>query len=81
MVEQNYLCNLLELFLVEVVRKGKLISLVGLDVIIQGGDKLIFLGNVKNFDMLLYIKGLIIFVEVDGLLWENLIEVIVLNCV
>ncbi|MBL54193.1 MAG: SLC13 family permease [Alteromonadaceae bacterium] len=78
-VEQNHLRNLPELFLVEVVRKGKLISPVGPDVIIQGGDKLIFSGNVKNLDTLSHIKGLTTFAEADGLLRENLTEVIVSN--
>ncbi|TPV61768.1 SLC13 family permease [Aestuariibacter sp. GS-14] len=78
-VEQNHLRNLPELFLVEVVRKRKLISPVGPDLVIQGGDKLIFSGNVKNLDALSHIKGLTTFAEADGLMRENLTEVIVSN--
>jgi di/tricarboxylate transporter len=78
-VEQNHLRNLPELFLVEVVRQGKLITPVSPDLIIQADDKLIFSGNVKNLDTLSHIKGLKTFAETDGLLRENLTEVIVSN--
>lgn len=78
-VEQNHLRNLPELFLVEVVRQGKLITPVSPDLIIQSDDKLIFSGNVKNLDSLSHIKGLKTFAEADGLLRENLTEVIVSN--
>ncbi|MDG6096536.1 SLC13 family permease [Alteromonas sp. ZYF713] len=78
-VEQNHLRNLPELFLVEVVRQGKLITPVSPDLIIQADDKLIFSGNVKNLDTLSHIKGLKTFAETDGILRENLTEVIVSN--
>lgn len=78
-VEQNHLRNLPELFLVEVVRQGKLITPVSPELIIQADDKLIFSGNVKNLDTLSHIKGLKTFAETDGLLRENLTEVIVSN--
>lgn len=78
-VEQNHLRNLPELFLVEVVRHGKLITPVSPDLMIQSDDKLIFSGNVKNLDSLSHIKGLKTFAETDGLLRENLTEVIVSN--
>ncbi|GGF71953.1 SLC13 family permease [Alteromonas lipolytica] len=78
-VEQNHLRNLPELFLVEVVRQGKLITPVSPDLMIQANDKLIFSGNVKNLDTLSHIKGLKTFAESDGILRENLTEVIVSN--
>ncbi len=78
-VEQNHLRNLPELFLVEVVRQGKLITPVSPELIIQADDKLIFSGNVKNLDTLSHIKGLKPFAETDGILRENLTEVIVSN--
>tara|TARA_A200000159_G_scaffold147355_1_gene154331 strand:- start:6442 stop:8139 length:1698 start_codon:yes stop_codon:yes gene_type:complete len=78
-VEQNHLRNLPELFLVEVVRQGKLITPVSPDLSIQADDKLIFSGNVKNLDTLSHIKGLKTFAETDGILRENLTEVIVSN--
>ncbi|MDC8831599.1 SLC13 family permease [Alteromonas gilva] len=78
-VEQNHLRNLPELFLVEVVRNGNLISPVNPELVIQGGDKLIFSGNVKHLDTLSHIKGLTTFAEADGILRENLTEVIVSN--
>lgn len=78
-VEQNHLRNLPELFLAEVVRKGKLISPVTPDVIIDAGDKLIFTGNMQRVDSLQHIDGLNMFAETDGLLRENLTEVVVSN--
>jgi di/tricarboxylate transporter len=78
-VEQNHLRNLPELFLVEVVRDGQLISPVSPELIIRVNDKLIFSGNVKNLDSLSHIRGLTTFAEADGLLRENLTEVIVSN--
>lgn len=78
-IEQNHLRNLPELFLVEVIRSGKLISPVTPDIVIQAHDKLIFSGNVKNVDSLSHIKGLNLFAETNGLLRENLTEVIISN--
>ena len=78
-VEQNHLRNLPELFLVEIIRGGKLVSPVTPDIIILANDKLIFSGNVKKVDSLSHIKGLTLFAETNGLLQENLTEVIVSN--
>lgn len=78
-VEQNHLRNLPELFLVEIIRKGKLISPVTPEIVIQADDKLIFSGNVKKVDSLSHIKGLNLFAETNGLLRENLTEVIISN--
>lgn len=78
-VEQNHLRNLPELFLVEIVRNGNLISPVKPNLVIEEKDKLIFSGNVNKVDSLSHIKGLRLFAEADGLLRENLTEVIVSN--
>lgn len=78
-VEENHLRNLPELFLIEVARKGKLISPVNPDLVIEVGDKLIFSGNIQKVDNLSHIKGLKLFAESDGLLRDNLTEVIISN--
>lgn len=78
-VEQNHLRNLPELFLVEIVRLGQLISPVAPDEVIQAGDKLIFSGNVSKIDNLSHIRGLTTFAEADGLMQTNLTEVLVAN--
>lgn len=78
-IEANHLRNLPELFLVEVVRKKKLISPVNPELVIQAGDKLIFSGNIERVDTLDHIPGLTFFADSNGLLRENLTEVIVSN--
>ncbi len=78
-IEENHLRNLPELFLIEIIRGNKLISPVTPDLVIEKNDKLIFTGNVKNIDNIGHIKGLTFFAETDGLMHENLTEVIVSN--
>ena len=78
-VEQNHLRNLPELFLVEIIRNGALISPVTPDIIIESKDKLIFSGNVQKVDSLQHIEGLTLFAQNDGLLRENLTEVVISN--
>jgi di/tricarboxylate transporter len=78
-VEDNHLRNLPELFLVEIIRAGNLITPVSPEFVIQPGDKLIFSGNVQKIDSLAHIKGLTIFAESNGLMRENLTEVVVSN--
>ncbi|MFT2091279.1 SLC13 family permease [Paraglaciecola sp. 2405UD69-4] len=78
-VEENHLRNLPELFLIEVARGGKLITPVTPDLVIQPHDKLIFSGNIQKVDNLSHIKGLELFAESDGLLRDNLTEVIISN--
>ncbi|MFC4698823.1 SLC13 family permease [Glaciecola siphonariae] len=78
-VEQNHLRNLPELFLIEVVRRNRVISPVSPDFVIQENDKLIFTGNVQKLENIEHIKGLTMFAEADGLLSENLTEVIISN--
>lgn len=78
-IEDNHLRNLPELFLVEIVRKRQLISPVHPDTMIQAGDKLIFSGNIERVDSLDHIPGLSFFADSNGLLRENLTEVIITN--
>lgn len=78
-VEANHLRNLPELFLVEIVRNDQLISPVTPDMIIEAKDKLIFSGNIHRVDTLSHIDGLSFFAENNGLLKENLTEVIISN--
>ena len=78
-VEENHLRNLPELFLIEIARDGKLITPVTPDMVIQARDKLIFSGNIKHVGNLDHIKGLKLFAESNGLLRENLTEVIISN--
>lgn len=78
-VEKNHLRNLPELFLVEIARDGKLISPVTPELVIRAGDKLIFSGDIHKVDNLSHIKGLTLFAESNGLLRENLTEVIISN--
>jgi di/tricarboxylate transporter len=78
-VEQNHLRNLPELFLVEIIRDGNLISPVTPEERIEEGDKLIFSGNIKKVDSLSHIEGLTLFAQNNGLLGDNLTEVVISN--
>ncbi len=78
-IEQSHLRNLPELFLVEIIRGKGLISPVHPEEALYPGDKLIFTGNVKRIDSLGHIEGLSLFAEADGLLKENLQEVVISN--
>ncbi|GHE80427.1 SLC13 family permease [Thalassotalea profundi] len=76
-VEENGLRNLDSLFLVELVRRGRLISPVAPDEILLQGDKLIFSGDVSKVLVLQQFDGLVLFAEKDGLLRDNLTEVLI----
>jgi len=76
-IEDNGLRNLDSLFLVEIVREGRLISPVCPDEIIQGKDKLIFTGDISKVLTLQQFDGLSLFAEKDGLLRDNLTEVLI----
>lgn len=78
-VEQNHLRNLPELFLAEIIRKGRLITPVSPDLVIEQGDCLIFTGNMQKVDSLQHIDGLKLFAENSGLLNQNLTEVVISN--
>ena len=76
-IEENGLRNLDSLFLVEVVRKGRLISPVSPDDVVQTHDKLIFTGDITKVLTLQQFDGLTLFAEQDGLLRDNLTEVLI----
>ena len=78
-VEDNHLRNLPELFLIEIVRRKKVITPVTPDMIIEENDKLIFTGNIAKIDSIGHIKGLTMFAEANGLLNDSLTEVVVSN--
>ncbi len=76
-IEENGLRNLDSLFLVEIVRFGKLISPVTPDETLQAKDKLIFSGDISKVLTLQQFDGLNLFAEQDNLLRDNLTEVLV----
>lgn len=76
-IEENGLRNLDALFLVEIVRGGRMISPVAPDDVILKGDKLIFTGDISKVLTLQQFDGLTLFAEQDGLLRENLTEVLI----
>ncbi|WP_298775775.1 SLC13 family permease [uncultured Shewanella sp.] len=76
-VEANGLRHLESLFLVEVVRDGRLISPVAPTEVIEENDKLIFSGEVTKVRQLDQFTGLESFAHKNGLLDRNLTEVVV----
>ena len=75
---QNKLRDLEDLFLVEIVRGNYLISPVTPQERIKAGDKLIFSGDIKQVQALDNYDGLRLFALEEGLLSENMMEVIVM---
>ena len=76
-IEENGLRNLDSLFLVEIVRQGRLISPVTPEETLQAGDKLIFSGDISKVLILQQFDGLTLFAEQDDLLRNNLTEVLI----
>ena len=76
-VEENGLRNLDALFLVEIIRQGRLITPVAPDEVVMQGDKLIFSGDVSKVLVLQQFDGLTLYAEKDGLLRDNLTEVVI----
>ena len=74
----NKLRDLEDLFLVEIVRGDYLISPVAPQERIKAGDKLIFSGDINRVQALEEFDGLRLFAVEEGLLRENMIEVIVM---
>ena len=74
----NRLRDLDDLFLVEIVRGNRLISPVAPGEILQAGDKLIFSGDIKQVGVLEELDGVTLFAVDEGLLSENMTEVIVM---
>ena len=76
-IEENGLRNLDSLFLVEIIRNNRLISPVTPDEIILKNDKLIFSGDISKILILQQFDGLTLFAEQNGLLRDNLTEVLI----
>lgn len=77
-VLKNKLRELDSLFLVEIVRADNLISPVTPYEVIEPGDKLIFSGDISQLSALDSFGGLTLFAIEEGLLEQNLTEVIVM---
>ncbi|KGJ97157.1 SLC13 family permease [Thalassotalea sp. ND16A] len=76
-IEENGLRSMDSLFLIEIIRHGHLISPVTPEEYIQPGDKLIFTGDISKVFVLQQFDGLQLFAEQDGLLRDNLTEVLI----
>ncbi len=76
-IEGNGLRNLDTLFLVEIVRQGRLISPVTPEETLHASDKLIFSGDISKVLTLHQFDGLTLFAEQDDLLKDNLTEVLI----
>ncbi len=76
-VEANGLRNIDQLFLVEIVRSGRLISPVSPAEVILPNDRLIFSGDVTKVSVLQQFEGLSLYAEVNGELRDNLREVVI----
>jgi di/tricarboxylate transporter len=77
-IAENKLRELEDLFLVEVVRGDHVISPVSPSEYIEAGDKLIFSGDIKRLDTLDVFHGMQLFAIEQGLLRENMTEVIIM---
>ncbi len=75
-VEQNGLRHLQSLFLVEILRKGRVISPVTPQEVIAPNDRLLFSGDVKKVTTLTQFDGLSLFASNSGLPLDNLSEVV-----
>lgn len=77
-IADNGLRELDDLFLVEIVRGKHLISPVSPQEYIEAGDKLIFSGDISRVTLLDRFDGLRTFAAGEGLLRENLVQVVLL---
>ena len=75
-IADNGLRNLESLFLVEIIRSGRLISPVSPGQRVMANDKLIFSGDVTKVEMLNHFDGLSLFAQKEGLITRNLTEVV-----
>ncbi|HHY0363117.1 TPA: SLC13 family permease [Vibrio cholerae] len=76
-IERNGLRHLESLFLAEVIRGKRVISPVAPNEIIEKGDRLIFTGDVTKVMQLQQFNGLALFADSQGLLINNLTEVLI----
>ena len=77
-IAENGLRDLGDLFLVEVVREGRLLTPVSPGEQLEAGDRLIFSGDVSSVGLLERFHGLRSFALDEGLLGSNLTEVVLL---
>ena len=77
-ITDNGLRDLGQLFLVELVRQGRLVTPVSPDELIEAEDRLIFSGDVSQVGILERFHGLRSFALDQGLLGTNLTEVVLL---
>jgi len=77
-VLENGLRDLGELFLVELIREGRLLTPVSPEERLEAGDRLIFSGDVSKVGILERFHGLSSFAIDQGLLGTNLTEVVLL---
>jgi len=77
-ISENGLRDLGDLFLVELVRGGRLLTPVTPSERLAAGDRLIFSGNVAKIGMLDKFHGLRSFALDEGMLGSNLTEVVLL---
>ena len=79
-IEVNQLRSLDGLFLLELVRRERLLSPVSPDEILLEGDILVFTGEVEKVQALQRFAGLQVFgAQADDLLASNLVEVVISN--
>ena len=76
-VEAGGLRKLSHLFLTEIVRDGHVIAPVEPDEVLQGGDLLVFTGDVTRLDLLAQFDGLLTHAQHYQLPLDNLVEVVV----
>ena len=75
-ISDNKLRNLESLFLAEMIRNEQLISPVSPDEKLQGGDVLVFTGDIGNIRELQNITGLEVFEEENSILGQNLVRAV-----
>ena len=75
-IQENRLRSLHSLFLVEIIRHGRLISPVSPSEVIEANDSLVFVGDVKAIVELQEFNGITLFAGENGLLQQNLVEVV-----
>ena len=78
-IHENRLRSLHSLFLVEIIRDGRLISPVTPSEVIEADDSLVFVGDVKSINELQEFNGITLFAGENGLLQQNLVEVVIAN--
>ncbi|PSJ48045.1 SLC13 family permease [Zobellella endophytica] len=79
-IEDNNMRSLDGLFLLEIVRQGRLITPVSPDEVLQQDDVLVFTGEVEKVQALQRFAGVQVFgAQADNLLASNLVEVVISN--